>query len=117
MTTNRVQLETILAEAGDPPAQRLSLFALLTLGVIDSLASGTMSAAEAVQSIFHADNCLFVRQRLKDKEAHKIMSRGVQLPDLFDVLPPDEAHREFRHELAAMRALCLKLLEAQRSAA
>jgi hypothetical protein len=45
------------------------------------------------------------------------MSHGAQLADLFDVLPADEVHREFRHELSAMRALCLKLLEAQRSAA
>jgi hypothetical protein len=39
------------------------------------------------------------------------MSHGVQLPDLFDLLPADEAHRQFQHELATMRTLCLKLLE------
>ena len=39
------------------------------------------------------------------------MSRGVQLPDLFDSLPPLVAQREFQHELAKMRSLCLSLLE------
>jgi hypothetical protein len=48
---------------------------------------------------------------LCDKTADAIMSHGVQLPDLFDVLPREEAHREFQRELAIMRALCLKLLE------
>ena len=42
------------------------------------------------------------------------MSHGVQLPDLFAVLPPEEAYREFQRELATIRSLCLKLLEAQR---
>jgi hypothetical protein len=41
------------------------------------------------------------------------MSRGVQLPDLFDVLPTEEAHRELQRELVTMRSLCLKLLEDQ----
>jgi len=36
----------------------------------------------------------------------KVMSHGVQLPDLFDALPADEAHRQFQRELATMRALC-----------
>jgi hypothetical protein len=38
------------------------------------------------------------------------MSRGVQLPDLFDCLPPEEAQRELYHELETMRALSLQLL-------
>jgi hypothetical protein len=29
----------------------------------------------------------------------EIMSRGVQLPDLFEALSAEEAHREFQHEL------------------
>ena len=117
MKNNRVQLDAILAEAVAPPARRLTLFGLLGLGVIDSLASGLMTATEAVRSFFHADNCLFVRQRLKDKDADKVMSHGAQLADLFDVLPADEANREFRHELSVMRALCLKVLEGMRPAA
>ena len=36
----------------------------------------------------------------------KVMSHGVQLPDLFEALPADEAHRQFQRELATMRALC-----------
>jgi hypothetical protein len=43
------------------------------------------------------------------------MSRGVQLPDLFDSLPPDEAQRELYHELETMCALSLKLLGKGRS--
>ncbi|MGH7227051.1 MAG: hypothetical protein ACRELF_27865, partial [Gemmataceae bacterium] len=54
---------------------------------------------------------LFVRKRLRDKIADEIMSRGVQLADLFDSLPTDEAQREFQRELAIMRGMCLKLLE------
>ena len=36
----------------------------------------------------------------------KVMSHGVQLPDLFEALPADEAHRQFQRELGTMRALC-----------
>ena len=43
------------------------------------------------------------------------MSRGVQLPDLFDCLPPEEAQRELYRELETMRALSLKLLGKVRS--
>ncbi len=117
MNQNYVRLESLLADSGDEPSRRLTLFALLGLGVVDSLGSGLMSATDAVRSFFHADNCLFVRQQLEDKDADKVMSRGTQLADLFDVLPADEAHREFRHELSAMRALCQKLIESERSAA
>ena len=85
-----------------------------TLGIVESLANGLISAADALRVFFHADNCLFVRNHLRDKLADKIMSHGVQLPDLFTVLPAEEAHREFQRELATIRALCLKLLEAKR---
>ena len=60
---------------------------------------------------FHTDNCLYVRKHLRDKIADAVMSHGVQLPDLFEVLPTAEAHREFQRELVTMRALCLRLLE------
>jgi hypothetical protein len=43
------------------------------------------------------------------------MSHGVQLPDLFDCLPADEAQREFFHELETIRSLCLTILEKGRS--
>jgi hypothetical protein len=42
------------------------------------------------------------------------MSHGVQLPDLFDILTAEEAHRQFQHELEIMRRLSLELLEASR---
>lgn len=91
--------------------QQLTLFALLSLGIIESLASGLVSAADAVRVFFNAENCLFVRKRLGNKLADQIMGHGVQLMDLFDVLPAEEAQQEFQRELAAMRSLALKLLE------
>ena len=112
-----IQLKTVLAEAGSLPEQQLALFALLNLGLVESLAGGSLSAAEAVRFFFHAENCLFVRQRLRERIADEVMSRGVQLPDLFETLPADEAQREFQRELATMRSLCLTLLAEQRLAA
>lgn len=109
--TNGVRLETLLSASAKTPEQQSALFALLNLGVIESLANGLISATDALRWFFHADNCLFVRKRLKEKTADAIMSHGVQLPDLFEALPAEEAHREFQRELSAMRSLCLKLLE------
>ena len=105
-----LSLKTLLAASGGTSAQQLVLFALLTLGVLESLANGVLSAMDALRVFFHAENCLFVRKQLRDKTADAIMSHGVQLPDLFEVLPLTEAHREFQRELAATRWLCLKLL-------
>ena len=42
------------------------------------------------------------------------MSRGVELPDLFDALPHADAVRESAAEIAAMREACLRLLGGQR---
>jgi hypothetical protein len=106
-----MDLQSLLAASERIPPQSKTLFALLNLGIVESLANGLMSAADAPRLFYHADNCLFVRKRLRDKTADEIMSRGVQLPDLFEALPADEAQREFQHELASMRGLCLKLLE------
>jgi hypothetical protein len=109
------QLGSVLSDAnGDPPRQ-LELFALVNLGLVQSLVSGVLSATEAVQHFYNADNCLYVRKHLRAREANAIMSHGVQLPDLFDSLSPEEAQREFCHELETMRSLCLKLLEKGRS--
>ncbi|MBI1925269.1 hypothetical protein HYR99_13590 [Candidatus Poribacteria bacterium] len=72
---------------------------------------------DALRLFFHAENCLFVRKHLKEKIADPIMSHGVQLPDLFDALPAEEAQREFQRELKTIHALCLKLLEDKRIAA
>jgi hypothetical protein len=104
-----------LSEASGSPTQKLELFALLNLGLVQSLASGTLSATEAIERFYHADNCLYVRTHLRNRQADAIMSHGIQLPDLFDCLPMDEAQREFYHELETIRTLCLNLLEKKRS--
>jgi len=95
--------------------EQLEHFALFNLGIVQSLASGVLSATEAIQRFYHADNCLYVRKHLRNNQANAIMSHGVQLPDLFDCLPTEEAQREFLHELEMIRSLCLKLLEKGRS--
>lgn len=59
----------------------------------------------------NTNNCLFVSQSLNSQDADAIMSHGVQLADLFDILPPKEAQREFQRELAVMYSRCLTLLE------
>jgi hypothetical protein len=106
---HRVDLHTLLSQIIDKD-QQIASFALLSLGVIESLVGGAMTASNAVELFFHADNCLFVRKQLRQKTADEIMSRGVQLPDIFDALPAEETQQEFQRELAAMRLLCLKLL-------
>jgi hypothetical protein len=108
---NSMSLQLLLAASTDSPGQRLTLFALLTLGIIESLAHGLLSATDVLRVFFHAENCLFVRKHLRAKTADVVMSHGAQLPDLFEVLPTAEAQREFQRELATMRTLCLKLLE------
>lgn len=105
----------ILSEGGSSPTEQLELFAVLNLGLVESLASGVLSPTEAIQRFYHADNCLYVRKHLRNKEADAIMSHGVQLPDLFESLPVEEAQRQFYHELEAIRSLCLKLLERERA--
>jgi len=88
-----------------------AVFALLNLGLIESIANGMVTPEEAIRLFYNAENCLYVRKRLRQRIAAEIMSRGTQLPDLFDALPVDEALREFQHELATIRSLCLRLLE------
>ena len=100
-----------------PPNTRLPTFALLVLGIVDSISSGVLSASDAVTTFFNAQNCLFVRHGLKNRTADQIMSHGVQLPDLFDALVPDEAARELREELRAIQDLCRLLLQRKALAA
>jgi hypothetical protein len=114
LPSNGIDLKDLLSEPCTTSTRPLTVYALLNLGVIESLANGVLSATDALRLFFHADNCLFVRNHLRDKLANKIMSHGTQLPDLFTILPADEAHREFHRELATMRALCLKLLDDKR---
>jgi hypothetical protein len=111
-TMNRpIGLKSWLDALSGSRSERLALFAFVNLGLVESLASGRMSASDALKIAYHADNCLYVRRELRDKTADEVMSRGVQLADLFDTLPAKEARRELQRELAAMRSLCLKLLE------
>lgn len=114
---DRIELRQLLGEAGRTQAEQLEIFALLNLGVLESFSHGLVSAADVLRTFFHAENCLFVRQQVRNRTADEIMSRGVQLPDLFDALPPLAAQREFQHELAKMHALSLSLLETKPVAA
>src|SRR5687767_7804013 len=104
----------VLATTSGNMAQQRELFALLNLGLIQSLASGVLSPTEAVERFYHAENCLYVQKHFRQKEAHALMSHGVQLPDLFVWLPAEEAQRELYHELETMRSFCLKLLAKKR---
>ncbi len=113
MKTN-LELKSFLAEAGGNAERQITLFAFVNLGIIESLANGLIGASDAVRFFFNAENCLFVRKHFKDKTPDKIMGHGVQLPDLFDALPAEEAGREFLHELAIMKDLCLKLIEREK---
>lgn len=115
--TEPISLKTLLTNADARSEQQVTLFALLNLGILDSLTAGTISATDAIRLFFHTENCLFVHQALRDQNADAIMSHGVQLPDLFDVLPPKEAQREFQRELTTMRKICLLLLDEKQLAA
>ena len=106
----RLQSCMILSALPGNLRQQLERFALVNLGLVQSLASGVLSPAEAVERFYHADNCLYVQKHLRKREANTIMSHGVQLPDLFESLPAEEARREFYHELETIRVLCLKIL-------
>jgi hypothetical protein len=109
-----IDLSNLLARAKGQPAHRVGLFALLSLGITECLASGTLCSDEATRLFFNAQNGLFVKKKLRDKTADEIMSRGVQLQDLFDVLPEREAQKEFQRELEIIRSLCSRLLEQHR---
>lgn len=104
-------LAKVLAGAGPHRRSQLSFFALLNLGIVELLDAGALSASEAIRVFFNAENCAYVRKRIGSQVADKIMSHGVQLQDLFDVLPAREAQKEFQRELDSMRRLSLKLLE------
>jgi hypothetical protein len=113
----KIELESLLTADDKRLADHLAFFALINLGLIESLANGLISPTEAVVHFYFADNCQGVRKILRDKTADRIMSHGVQLPDLFACLPIEDAQREFLHELAVMKNLCLRLLERGRKVA
>lgn len=101
----------LLSDTNGDLNSQLERFALLNLGLVQSLTSGISSPTEAIRRFYHADNCLYVQKNFRNRDATAIMSRGVQLPDLFDVLSSEEAQREFFQELEKIRRLCLQLLE------
>ena len=112
----RHSFRIVLSALSGNVIEQRKFFALLNLGLVQSLASGILSPTEAVECFYHADNCLYIQKHFRQKEASAIMSHGVQLPDLFECLPAGEAQREFYRELEIIRSLCLKLLEKRRSA-
>ena len=114
---SKYHLKTLLSAASEAKADHLALFAFINLGLIESLSNGVLSAIEAVDQLYFADNCLFVRETLQNKLADQVMGRAVQLPDLFDCLPAPQAQREFVRELATMRSLCLQILDGGRKVA
>jgi len=115
--TNKIDLRILLSNSDRTPEEKLTLFVWLNLGIIESLTNGLLTATQAVRIFFNAENCLFVRQEIAERNADVIMSHGVQLADPFDALPSEEAQLEFQRELATIRALCLNILEEKRLAA
>jgi hypothetical protein len=111
-----INLQDLLSQATGQRQQATS-FALFCLGAVESLMSGAISSTDSVRLVFHIDNCQFVRETLKDEIADEVMSRGVQLPDLFEALPAEIAQQEYQRELVAMHSLCLKLIGGQQKAA
>jgi hypothetical protein len=109
-----IYLERLLRTDGSMAEERQEVFALLMLGLFDSLESGVLSPADAVAICFHADNCRFVGGTLKSVDADEVMERGTQLADLFDALSPEEAKQECAAEVAAMRTCCLAMLGHER---
>lgn len=105
-----IDLSELLFRTNGRAPRRLGLFALLSLGIIESLASGALGSAQATRLYFNAQNCLYVQKKLRNKIADEIMSHGVQLQDLFDALPEQEARKEFQRELESIRSLCFRLL-------
>ena len=105
----------VLSELTGSPSQSIEIFALVNLGFIQSLASGVLTPTDAISRFYHAANCRFVKSRYRQKEAQEIMSRGIQLADLFETLSPEEAQREFGCELETMRSLCLRILSKGRT--
>jgi hypothetical protein len=71
------QFRVVFAEVTWGQTQQLQLFALLNLGLIQSLTSGVVSAAEAVKQFYHAENCLYIKNFLSNNIANSIMSHGV----------------------------------------
>lgn len=105
-----IDLEGLLGTAPGMLAERTEVFALIVLGLLDSLESGVLGCSEVVPLFFHAANCRFVEIHLQCADTIEVMGRGSQLPDLYDALDSTEADRELAVEITAMRARCLAML-------
>lgn len=112
MSTNttswRLRLGHILH--GLEKAQKLTVFGALNLAMVQSIDSKGASLGDVTAGFYNAANCLYVKRSLRHKDADELMSRGVQLADLFEVLPRRQAEVELKCEKDAMRAICYKLL-------
>jgi hypothetical protein len=117
MMTQRINLRTLLGNGQETSDDRLALFAWLNLGIVESLTRGILKPEEAVRIFFHGDNCLFVKTEFGEETAEEIMSRGVQLNDIFESLATERAEHEFQKELALMQSLSLSILQSERIAA
>ncbi len=112
-----IDLPSLLSGVESKAARRRGVFALLGLGIVESLTSGALSSTDAVRIFFNAENCQYVRKKVRDPSADEFMGHGVQLPDLFQALPEREIQQEFQRELSCMRSLCLRLLKQPRAVA
>lgn len=110
MKFSPIDLEGLLGAGAGVSMERREVFALIVLGLLDSIESGVLSCPEIVPLFFHAANSRYVENKLQCADALEVMGRGSQLPDLYDALDPNEAQRELAVEIAAMRALCLAML-------
>lgn len=117
LVSDCLQFRRLLDDQDWTISQQISVFALLALGITEPLAGGAITASDAIRLFFNGENCRYIRKSLRNAVADEVMSRGVQLPDLFEALPAEEANREFRRELETIRTLCLKLLNDNRMAA
>lgn len=112
MTTStnpwRLHLEHILGGLDKP--QKLAVFAALNLAMVQSIHSKGSGLGEVTAGFYNSTNGLYVKRSLRNKDAEELMSRGVQLADLFEVLPRRQAEAELKRERNAMRIICYKLL-------
>ena len=62
-------LRVALSELSGSLAQQLELFALVNLGLVQSMASGVLTPTEGVERFYHAKNSLYVQKHFRRKEA------------------------------------------------
>lgn len=114
MTDSPLLLESLLPSGKDDMSRQAEVFALLALGVLDAFEGGALSPDSARKRFFNGANCPYTHRALNRPDVEEVMSRGAELPDLFDALSLDDATHEAQEEIAAMRAACLRILTAER---